>query len=260
MLIYLLLFATGLFSGFLAGLFGIGGGVILVPVFWYLFSFYGIPDSEAFKLSIATSLAVIAVTTFVTSGFHLLKGNLERKDVLNLLVYIISGVAVGALVSHFLPGSALKKAFSVFLFLVALRMITERKSLFELKGSNFLVPTAVFLSAVSSTLFGIGGGVVVNSLLFSFSEMRASEVVALASGVSFLNALFGTLIYALIPAETFVNWQLGYVYLPAAFLVSVGALLGSRAGLLILRRVSHSNLKRAFGILLIFLSLKILFS
>jgi len=253
----LLLLLCGLVAGFAAGLFGIGGGVILVPAFWFLFHSFGVPEEVAVKLSVATSLSVIAVTTLFTSGLHLLKGSLRPKELLSLLLYALPGVALGVWVASKVSGIFLKKLFGTLLILLGIRSLTGSKPKVKReKTPALLIPATVFTSGFFSSLFGIGGGVVVNASLFNFSSLPAERVVALASFVSFINALSGTLFYLFVPAQKILPYQVGFVYLPAAVLVSVGSLIGSRLGIFVLRKVKRTYLKRAFGALMIVLGVK----
>ncbi|MEO2068970.1 MAG: sulfite exporter TauE/SafE family protein, partial [Desulfurobacteriaceae bacterium] len=126
-------------------------------------------------------------------------------------------------------------------------------------SEKILIPVATTFSAFLSSLLGIGGGIVINSLLFSFSKIKADKIVALASVVSFFNALFGSLMYMMFPSVELLSWQIGYVYLPAVILVSLGAIPGSRVGLSLLAKLSQRSLKKLFAILLIIIAIKILF-
>lgn len=252
-----LLFLCGLVAGFAAGLFGIGGGVILVPAFWFLFHSFGVPEEIAVKLSVATSLSVIAITTLFTSGLHLLKGSLKIKELLTLSLYSLPGVALGVFVASKISGIFLKKLFGALLIILGIRSLTgSRPKLKKGSSSPLLIPLTVFISGFFSSLFGIGGGVVVNASLFNLSSLSAERIVALASFVSFVNALSGSLFYLIVPAQKVLPYQAGFIYLPGAVLVSLGSLVGSRVGIFLLRRLKRSYLKRAFGILMIVLGVK----
>ena len=253
---------TGLTSGFLAGLFGIGGGVILVPAFWIIFSHLGIPESEAIKLSIGTSLTVITITTLFTSGSHLLKGNLNAKEIVWLLIWILGGVCIGIYLSHRLSGIFLKKIFATLLIIVSLKHLKKSNSTVKkvVPNEKIVIPITIFFSALSSALLGIGGGVIVNSFLFSLTNRDVTKIVALSSTVSFLNALFGSIGYLLVKPETQIPYQIGYVYVPAAIFVSLGALVGSKIGLNLLYRVESRNLKTWFFLMLMLIAIKILLS
>jgi uncharacterized membrane protein YfcA len=254
-----LLFLSGLFSGFLAGLLGIGGGIILVPMFWFLFPYLGVPEDLVLKLSIGTSLAVITVVTFFTSGFHILKGKLKKEELFRLIGWIVPGIVLGVFSSHLLPAHILKRLFAIVLLTVGVKILKGIGSVKVRFSEKILIPVATTLSAFLSSLLGIGGGIVINSLLFSLSKIKADKIVALASVVSFFNALFGSLMYMGFPSVEFLSWQVGYVYFPAVILVSFGAIPGSRIGLLLLSKLSQRLLKKVFAVLLIVIAIKILF-
>ena len=256
--VYLLLFISGVVAGFAAGLFGIGGGVILVPMFNYFFSSYlGVPEELGFKISVATSLAVITVSTLFTSGVHVLSGKVDLKELLKLLPWVFVGIAGGVLFSYLISGHILKKIFGVFLLSLSVKLITDRQGAPKVSLSErVLLPAVLLLSAFASALLGIGGGIVVNTLLFSLSRIETRKVVALASVVSFINALLGTLLYMSVPAQKALEWQLGYIYLPAAVLVALGGVIGSRFGVKLLHRLNQHLLKRLFGLLLVLIGLK----
>ncbi len=257
---FLLLLACGLFAGFLAGLFGIGGGVVLVPAFLFLFKSFGVSDEFSIKLAVATSLSVITITTFFTSGAHLLEGTLKREEVLKLLAFSVPGVFAGALIAKVIPGALLKKLFAFLLISVGLKNLfggVEGRS--SKKGGPLILYATLFTAGLFSSLFGIGGGVVINSVLFNFSFLPVEKVVGIASTSSFLNALVGTVIYSLVPAKKVLNYQVGFVYVPGALIVSVGSIVGSRLGLKLLRRLSQSHLKKAFAVIIILLGIKMIF-
>ncbi len=255
--VFSLLIAGGV-AGFAAGLFGIGGGVILVPFFWILFNSFGVGQELSVKLSVATSLSVIALTTLFTSLSHLFRGNLSLKEVAKLTLFSLPGVGLGVWLAKVMPAHLLKKLFGLLMVLMGLRNSLGSVKKGRALAGEGLVPLTVFISGFFSSLLGIGGGVVVNSILFSLSSLPVERVVAVASLSSFLNALFGTFFYMVLPSEKVLSYQVGFVYLPATFLVSLTSILGSRLGLKVLRRVSQSHLKRAFGLLMILVGLKIL--
>ena len=256
--VYILLFTAGIVAGFAAGLFGIGGGVILVPLFNYFFTSYlGVPEEIGFKISVATSLAVITVSTLFTSGLHVVSGKVDIRELLKLLPWIFAGILFGVLFSHFVSGHVLKKIFGLFLLLLSVKLITDRGGApkFSFK-ENVLLPAVLLLSAFSSALLGIGGGVVVNTLLFSLSQIETKRVVALASVISFINAFLGTILYMVVPAHRVLSWQVGYIYIPAALFVALGGIIGSRFGVKLLHMMNQHLLRKLFGLLLVLIGLK----
>ena len=255
-----LLFLFGALSGFAAGLFGIGGGIILVPFFWWFFSSLGVSEGIAVRLSVGTSLAVITSIALFASGFHFLKGRLNWKELARVLVWIAVGVSCGTVASAFLPTFLLKKAFAFILLATGLKLLKGRAEVKLQLKEKVLIPFSVYFSAFFSSMLGIGGGIVINSLLFTFSKRSPEKVVALASVVSFLNAFLGTCLYMAIPAQKVLNWQVGFVYLPAVVLTTLGAIPGGKIGLNFLYKVNSYFLKRLFAVFLLLVSVKLLVS
>jgi len=252
-----LLLLFGALSGFAAGLFGIGGGIILVPFFLWFFSSLGVPENLTVKLSVGTSLAVITAVALFTSGFHFLKGRLNWKELAGTILWVALGVSLGVALSSLLPVTVFKKGFALVLLVTALRLFRGRAGVRLQIGERFLIPISVYLSALLSSMFGIGGGIVINSLLFTFSERSTERVVALASAVSFFNAFLGSCFYGLAPVQKVLEWQFGYIYLPALFLTTFGAIPAIKLGVHLLYRVNSLLLKKAFALLLFLVSIKL---
>ncbi|ADU96070.1 sulfite exporter TauE/SafE family protein [Thermovibrio ammonificans] len=258
-LIYGVLFTVGIAAGFVAGLFGIGGGVILVPLFWFFFQKIGVPQELSFKLAVATSLSVIAVSTLFSTVSHILKGSYPLKEAAKLLIFSLPGVLAGVLLAHYLPVKALKNIFGIFLVITGVKLLLSGRGSRKLRvKERVIVPLTVVLSGFLSSLLGIGGGVVVNSILFSVEGIKVERTVAIASAASFLNALLGAALYLMVPAEKVLCCQVGLVYVPGAVLVACGSLIGVKLGLRVLRGLNQHHLKKLFAVMLLVIAAKIL--
>ena len=257
MIHWLLLPASGLVAGLTAGLFGIGGGVVLVPFLRWFLPTTGMGEEAVVRTSVGTSLGAIAITTFFTSGFHLAEGRLNRKELLNLTVWVLLGVLTGALITSTLPAKVLRKLFAVFLLFAGTRLLLNKSKKVKV-SSKAIIPASAYLSALSSASLGVGGGIVVNSLLFNFTDKGVAESVAVSSAVSFMNALAGACIYCTVPVGASLPWQVGGVYAPAALLMALGALPGSRLGLYLLHHFQATKLKKVFGVFLLCIAVKVL--
>ena len=253
-----LLLLFGALSGFAAGLFGIGGGIILVPFFWWFFSSLGVPEDIAVRLSVGTSLAVITFVTLFTSGFHFLRGRLNQKELLGTFIWIDLGVSSGTLTSTYLPTPFLKKCFAFILLVTGFKLLKGKAEVELQLKEKVLIPLSVYLSAFLSSMLGIGGGIVINTLLFTFSKRSAEKVVALSSVVSFFNAFLGSCFYAAVNTQKVLDWQLGLVYLPAVLLTALGAVPGIKLGVYLLHRINAHLLRRIFAYLLLIVSIKLL--
>ncbi len=256
---YLLFSLIGFLVGIASSILGIGGGVILVPLFWYVFPKLGIPEGVSVKSSIATSLSLITFMSLSSSRVHLQKGTISIKTITQIGTASLLGVITGSVfVSSTLNPELLRKLFSILLFIVSYRLIKESP---ERQPKNFkpIIPISGAISGVVSSCLGIGGGVVVNPLLFSFTNLKSYEVIAVGSAVTFLNAFFGTISYLALNQFNQSNF-FGPIFIPAFLATLPLAVIGSKIGAKLTYRINRKVLKKAFSFLLIFVALKLLIS
>ena len=155
----LLLFSVvGAISGLVAGLFGLGGGVVIVPALLYTFAQMAFPESVATHMAIGTSLGCIVVTATVASRTHLQKGAVNIPLLKTLVPGVIVGGGLGGVFAAGLSGATLRLIFGAFLLFAAASMfLTSHKKLFNLPGPSGLSTVAVVIGFASS-LFGVAGG------------------------------------------------------------------------------------------------------
>ena len=182
------LLATGLVAGVLAGMLGVGGGIVIVPVLYHLFTLLGIDESVRMHVTVGTSLATIIPTSIMSSRAHRMRGSLDAEVLKQLMPGVIVGVLVGSIASGFLSGHVLTVVFATMALLVALNMV--------LKGDGFAIAdglpgpagTALLGGGIGgvSTLMGIGGGTLSVPIL---SALRMPMHTAVGTG-----AMLGMLI------------------------------------------------------------------
>lgn len=190
---------AGVLVGVLAGLFGIGGGSVIVPVLYEVFRVLGVPEDLRMQLCIGTSLAIIVPTNFMSYRAHEKKGAVIHEVVRAWALPSIAGVAGGSLVAAFAPGTVFKLVFVGFAFFIAVRMFTgaDRLSLGkEQLPARPLMAFFGFLTGLLSSLVGISGGAISNSVLtlYGYSMQRA---VATSAGVGVPITIAGTIGYML---------------------------------------------------------------
>ena len=187
---------AGVLVGILAGLFGIGGGAIIVPVLYEIFRVIGVPEDVRMQLCIGTSLAIIVPTTVRSYLGHAKRGAVVA-DVLRIWTLpAVAGVAIGAIAASHAPAAVFKIAFLLFVSFVALRMLwgTHRWSLGkDLPGrglqSLFGVVTGLF-----SSLVGVSGGSISNAALTLYGRSM-QQAVATSSGLGVPITIAGTIGY-----------------------------------------------------------------
>ena len=253
-----LLVAVGALSGFLAGVFGIGGGAILVPVFYECFRIAEVPIEVRMPICIGTSLAIIIPTSLRSFRAHLARGAVDMEILRKWWLPILIGVAVGSVTARFAPERLFKIVFVVVAWSAAARLLFARDGLKlgdQLPGGPLMKVYGFFVGLLS-TLMGIGGGLFSN-LVMTFYGRPIHQAVATSSALAVLISIPGALgyIYAGWPvASRFpevtalqVPFALGYVSLIGAVLVMPTSLLTAPLGVRAAHAVSKRTLEVAFG-------------
>ena len=189
---------AGILVGILAGLFGIGGGAVIVPVLYEVFRALGVPEDVRMQVCIGTSLAIIVPTTVRSYIAHKKKGAAIPEVVLIWALPSIIGVAIGSVIAHYAPAQLFKIVFVVFATLMALRMLfgTDRWKLgSELPGRAWLNFYG-FLTGLLSSLVGVSGGTISNAVL-TFYGRSMQQAVATSAGVGVPITIAGTIGYML---------------------------------------------------------------
>jgi len=258
--IFLICFIFGAFSGVLAGLFGIGGGVVLVPFFVALFSLYKIGGEHIMLIAVASSLATIVITSLVASWAHYRLGALLKLPVIHLSVGMGLGVVLGAMAVDKFAVNYLQLIFGIYLLLVALQMATQYKpkqGTHHLNNSRLKVAGS-FIGFVSAFL-GIGGGTLTVPYLAKHN-IKMKNAVAISSACGFPIALIGSISYMSLGwnALDLPEGSIGYVYLPAFFGVVLSSVFAAPLGAKLAQQLPAQVLKRYFSVLLFIIALKML--
>lgn len=261
-LLILALLACGVFAGLLAGLLGVGGGIVIVPMLYHVFTLYGIGPDVAMPLSVGTSLSTIVLTAWVSARNHHRRGGVDETVVRQWFVPVLIGVAIGTLTSHYLSGTLMKTLFGVLLVLVSLHMIISSKhviSIFSgLPSRGFQSALAIVVGGISAML-GIGGGTLMVPMLtlFSFPIHRAVSTASVFGLIISIPATFGYLysgwgVSGLPLGSTgYVNWLAFAVLVPATMLFAP-------LGVKLAYRLNVMQLKRAFAIFILIVGIKMI--
>jgi len=254
----ILLVAVGVLAGFLAGVFGIGGGAILVPVFYECFRLAGVPVEVRMPLCIGTSLAVIIPTSIRSFRAHYLRGAVDMGIVRTWWLVIVLGVMAGSVIARYAPERLFKFVFVGVAWSAAFRLLLarDRWRFGDDVPTGLLMKVYGFLVGLLSTLMGIGGGLFSN-LLMTFYGRSIHQAVATSSALAVLISIPGVIgyIYAGWPAAEHypevaaLQWPfaLGYVSLNAAFVVMPTSLATAPLGVRAAHAMSKRTLEVAFG-------------
>ncbi len=257
----LLLIATGALSGFLAGLFGIGGGAVLVPVFYECFRLAGVPLEVRMPLCIGTSLAVIIPTSIRSFRAHYLRGAVDMNVVRAWWLVIIIGVIVGSGIARYAPERLFKYVFVAVAWSATLRLwlLRDGWNLGDAMPKGPLMKVYGFFVGLLSTLMGVGGGLFSN-LLMTFYGRSIHQSVATSSALAVLISIPGAIGYvyagwpvgARFPDVAALQMPLafGYVSLIGAALVMPMSLFIAPLGVKAAHAMSKRALEVAFGLYL----------
>jgi uncharacterized protein len=254
----LLLIAVGALSGFLAGLFGIGGGAILVPVFYECFRLAGVPLEVRMPLCVGTSLAIIIPTSISSYRAHHARGAIDKQILRAWWLPILIGVLAGSVIARYAPERLFKIVFVMVAYFAAVRLLAanENWKLGDDLPKGLLMRVFGLGVGLLATLMGVGGGLFAN-LLMTFYGRPIHQGVATSSAIAVLVSIPGALgyIYAGWPAAVHYPdvaalqfpLALGYVSLIGAVLVMPMSLLTAPLGVRVAHAMSKKTLERSYG-------------
>ncbi len=258
LIMYLL---VGAVAGTLAGLFGIGGGTVIVPAVLFGLAAQGVAPDIAPHIAVATSLATIVFTSLSSIRSHHLLGAIQWPVVKLMAAGIVMGTALGVLVSVKIPGDVLLLLIGSFMVLVSIQMFfgLQPKSTGKAPGSKELVGAGAVIG-FGSSWFGIGGGIfAVPYLTWRSFQMRSA--VAASAGCGLPIAVTGALTYIVSgwQAAGLPAWSSGYVYWPAVAGIVVTSVPFAKVGARLAHSLDQKKLKRGFALLLLLVGIKFLF-
>ena len=251
--IVLAFLATGVFSGTIAGLLGVGGGMILVPVIVWILSSQGLADGYAIKIALASSLAIIIPTSMSSAFAHYRSGALRSDIVKHMLFGIILGTALGGLLVDLLPEQWLRIIFAVGCWLIAAKMLFGSNP----KPSRSL-PNTFILNVVGSVigglsaLLGIGGGsLTVPFLHYCNINMRSAVATSSACGLPIAVSGAVTLAISGMDIGELPTYSMGYIYLPAFIFISITAIIFAPLGAKLAHSLPVPMLKKFVALFLV---------
>jgi uncharacterized membrane protein YfcA len=248
------LVAAGTAIGFLAGLFGVGGGAISVPVFFEIFGALGYSSDVAMPVSVGTSLAVIVPTSISSALGHHKKGTLDLAVLRSWALPILIGVILGATIASFSMPAVFQSVFILVALVIGTKLLSGgkgwklRKMLPGALGMRFGGITIGLVSAI----MGIGGGAVSN-LFLTLHGVPIHRAISTSAGVGALIAIPGTIGYVLagLGRTDLPPGSLGFVSVFAFALTIPTSLLTTRLGVALAHRTPRRSLEIAFGSFLI---------
>lgn len=258
--LFLLSMLVGVIAGLLAGLFGLGGGVVIVPALVWIFSAQQFPEQQIMIMAVATSLATIIVTSVSSMLTHHKLGTILWGRVFRLSPGILLGAGIGAGIADYLAAELLRWFFIGYLFYVGIRMamqatpVTNGKKID--KWLDYCVGNGIGLL---SSILGIGGGTLtVPYLVGRLVPMKNAVAISSACGLPI--AVSGTVVYAYLGwNKAFLpEWSMGYVYLPALLGIVVCSIFTAPLGAWLVYILPAKKLKRYFSVVIFLIALKMM--
>jgi uncharacterized membrane protein YfcA len=251
---------VGVFAGFIAGLFGVGGGLAIVPVLFMLFTAQSFPVEHSMHLALGTSMATIVFTSIASMRAHHAHGAVRWDIVKVFAPGLVLGTLSGSFFATWIPTRPLAMVFTAIVYYASLQMMLDFKPKphRQLPGTLGMVATGILIGVVSS-LVAAGGGFL--SIPFMvFCNVVIHQAVGTSSALGFPIAAAGTVGYILSGLKTLglPDYSLGYVYLPALIGVVAISFLMAPVGARLAHKLPVKQLKRAFGAFLALLATNML--
>jgi uncharacterized membrane protein YfcA len=255
LLLTTLIIGSGIVTGILAGLFGIGGGALIVPVLYEVFGLLGVADEVRFQLCVGTSLAIIVPTNVLSFRTHRDTGLVMMDVVREWAVPAVVGVVVGAAIAAFAPAAVLKIAFVLVGSVIALKLLAGRDTwriADDLPGRAGMTAYG-FLVGLAASLMGISGGSIANMIL-TLHRKSIHSAVATSTALGVPITVTGTIGYLLagLPQQALMPpLSIGFVSLIGFALMAPVSSFAAPYGARLAHALSKRRLEVAFGCFLL---------
>ena len=254
---YLLL---GSVAGLVAGLLGVGGGLIIVPALIVLLTMQGMEHAHIVHMAIGTSLATIVITSISSTWAHHRHGAVQWPVFARLSPGIVIGALIGAAIADYMSASLLRNVFAVFVLIVAVQMLSgvRPSGHREVPENTGMFSAGGIIGAVSSVV-GIGGGTMTVPFLL-WCNVKIREAVATSAACGLPIAIAGASGYIITgwDESSMPEWSSGYIYWPAFIGIVLMSILFAPLGAYLAHRLPVLYLKRAFALVLFAIGIRML--
>ena len=252
----------GAIVGLLAGLLGIGGGLVIVPVLVYLLPQLGVSPDIVMPVALGTSLATIVVTSAFAVRAHHKNRNIPWALARQLMFMVALGALIGAFIADQLSGQTLKNIFATAVIILACYMLlsirSKKENTRELPA-NWLFQGIGLFTGVMASLMGIAGGAILVPALTYFG-MQLRHTIGVATACGLVVAVFGSLGYIIagLDQENLPSLSLGYIYLPVLLGISLTSSMFARYGVKMASKLPVRTLKKGFAVFLIIVAMRMM--
>ena len=254
--------ASAIVVGFMAGFFGIGGGLIMVPILFYIFSFVGIEQTFIMHLAIGTSFSIIIPTSIISTMTHMKFKAVDLNIVKTFGVFVVIGVVLGTIFAVSLKTSSLVLFFSIMAMFFAIYFLMEKEKINPVRREINLIYRVIFgfFSGFLSAPMGIGGGVINTPILKMFGY-SIKVAIGSSAAVGFLIALMGATGFAV--SGSYLNIKvplsLGFVNVPTFLIFVPITMFMAKIGAKTVHKFDKRLIGKLFGIYLFIISCKLFY-
>ena len=254
--------STALLAGFLAGFFGIGGGIITVPMLYYIFQTLNIDNNFIMHLAIGTSFSIIVPTAVMSVFTHYRHRAVDFSVLRSYGIFVVIGVILGTVISANLHTKSLVLFFSIVLYFLAFNIFFIKEKT-DIKKRFTLITKIIlgFISGFVSSLMGIGGAII-NVPILKYSGFTINKAIGSAAAIGFLIALCGALGFLISGTYLKVNLPLsvGFINIPAFLIIVPITTFMAKIGANTMHKIDKSKVSKLFGIFLLIVATKFLYN
>ena len=254
--------ASAVVVGFMAGFFGIGGGLIMVPILFYLFSFVGIEHAFVMHVAIGTSFSIIIPNSIISTMTHMKFKAVDFSIVRTFGVFVVIGVVLGTVFAVSLKTSGLILFFSIMTMIFAIYFLIEKEKINPKPRKINLIYRVIcgFLSGFLSAPMGIGGGVF-NTPIFKMFGYPINVAIGTSAAIGFLIALIGAIGFAISGTYFNINvpLSLGFINIPTFLIFIPITTFMAKIGAETVHKFNKRLIGRIFGIYLFIVACKLFY-
>ena len=248
--------------GFMAGLFGIGGGLITVPVLFYIFNFIGVDQQFIMHLAVGTSFSIIIPTSIISTMTHMKYKAVDFKIVKTFGLFVVFGVVLGTAFAANMQTASLILFFSVMTMFFSIIFLTSKEKINPKKReiNLFLRIILGFSSGFLSAPMGIGGGII-NTPIIKMFGYSINTAIGSSAAIGFLIALVGAIGFAI--TGSYLNIEvplsIGFVNIPAFLIFVPITMFMAKIGAKTVHKVDRKLVGKLFGMFLLFVSCRLFY-
>jgi len=241
----------GILAGLLAGLLGVGGGIVLVPLLTLILPQLGIASDVVMHIAVATSMAVITITSLSSARVHWQQRQVIWPVFFHLTTGTVLGTLLGVNIAHLLPSNELHLIFGVFTLVIALHILLNKQPKVQREIPNkYLLALGGFIIGTVCALLGMGGGMLIVPYLNHY-KLSMRNIISTSTLCTIPIALAGSMGFILLGHEHAplrnVSYTTGYIYWPAFFATAAAGVVFAPIGAKLAHRIPAKVLKRIFG-------------